>query len=411
MEKDEVLIKKAASGKLGLHKIQDFVDTDKAVEIRRKAIERLTKTKLEHLAKHSISLGAVTNRNIDNPIGAIQVPVGIAGPLRINGEYAKGEFYIPLATTEGALVASFNRGATAISESGGCTVRIVKEGMSRAPVFKLRNIQDSVKFRDWVNQHFYKFQQIMGEESKFLKLNEIQPFIIGKRVFLRFVCDPSDAMGMNMITIGVNKVIDFIEKEYPSAKAISVTGNLCTDKKTSAMNFILGRGKTVSAEVKIPEKIVKEKLKTTSKNIAEVCYSKNYIGSARAATLGGFNAHVANGVAAIFIACGQDPAQIMNSAMAITTAEAEGDGAYFSILMPSLEVGTVGGGTSIATQREALEILGCYGAGTPPGTNAKKFAEIVCANALAGEISLLSALAAGHLARAHAYLGRGKALK
>lgn len=411
MEKDELLIRKLVSGKLDFHKVQNFVDSEKAVEIRRKAIERLTRTKLENLAKHSISLGSMTNRNIDNPIGAIQVPVGIAGPLKIRGEYAKGEFYIPLATTEGALVASFNRGASAISESGGCTVRIIKEGMTRAPVFKLRDIEDSLNFRDWVNKNFYRFQQIMGEESEFLKLNEVQPFIVGKRVFLRFVCDPSDAMGMNMITIGVNKIIDFIGRKYPSAKAIAVTGNLCSDKKTSAINLILGRGKTVTAEVKIPERVVKKKLKTTSKEIAEVCYSKNYIGSARAGSIGGFNAHVANGVAAIFIACGQDPAQIMNSAMAITTAEAEKDGAYFSILMPSLEVGTIGGGTSLPAQKEALGILGCYGAGKPPGSNAKKFAEIVCTTALAGEISLLAALAAGHLARAHAHLGRGKALK
>jgi len=401
------LVRKLVKGKIGFHDVQKLTSPGEAVEVRRKALEELTKAKLEHIGKYSIDLGFATNRNIDNPIGVTQIPLGIAGPARINGEYAKGSFYVPLATTEGALVASVNRGMRAISESGGCSVRIVHEGMTRAPLFKVRNVSEAVKLKDWTNSNFYKLKELM-EEDKFLKLKEVQPFITGRHVFLRFVCDTSDAMGMNMITIGLQRVVEFIEKENRGTRCIALSGNMCTDKKPSAANFILGRGRSVTADVAIPKKVVDKVLKTTPKKIVEVNYGKNFIGSARAGVLGGFNAHVANPIAALYIACGQDPAQIMNSAMAITSAEEEGDGVYFSIFMPSIESGALGGGMNLPTQKEALQILGCYGPGEPAGNNARKFSEIACATALAGEISLISALAAGQLARAHDRLGRGK---
>jgi hydroxymethylglutaryl-CoA reductase (NADPH) len=401
------LVKKLVKGKIGFHDVQKFTSPAEAVDIRRSALEQLTKTKLEHMGKYSIDLGTATNRNIDNPIGITQIPLGIAGPLKVNGEYARGSFYIPLATTEGALVASINRGARAITASGGCSVRILYEGMTRAPLFKVRNLAEAVKFRDWVNSNFYKLKELM-EQDRFLKLKMVQPFIVGRHVFLRFVCDTGDAMGMNMITIGLEMVVEFIEKENKGVKCIALSGNMCTDKKPSAANFILGRGRSVSADVAIPKNIVARILKTTPKKIVEVNYGKNFIGSARAGALGGFNAHVANPITALYIACGQDPAQIMNSAMAITSAEEEGGGVYLSILMPSIESGVLGGGMNLPTQREALQIMECYGPGNPPGSNARKFAEIACATALAGEVSLISALAAGHLARAHDRLGRGK---
>lgn len=401
------LVKKVIGRKIGLHDIQKFTDSGKAVGVRRQAVEELTKTRLDNIGKYSIDLGFATNRNIDNPIGITQIPLGIAGPVRVKGEYANGEFYVPLATTEGALVASVNRGMRAITLSGGCTVKILHEGMTRAPLFKARNVSDAVKFRDWANSNFYKLKELM-EQDKFLKLKEVQPFVAGRHVFLRFVCDTSDAMGMNMITIGLEKVVEFIEKENNEVRCIALSGNMCTDKKPSAVNFILGRGRSVTADLVIPKKIMKEELKTTPEKVVEVNYGKNFIGSARAGVLGGFNAQVANPIAALYIATGQDPAQIMNSAMAITSVEMEGDDAYFSILMPSIESGALGGGMNLPTQKEALQIMQCYGPGNPAGSNARKFVEIACATALAGEISLISALAAGHLAKAHDRLGRGK---
>ena len=401
------LVKKLVKGKISFHDVQNFTSAAEAVEVRRAALEQLTKTKLEHTGKYTIDLGMATNRNIDNPIGVAQIPVGIAGPLKINGEYAKGSFYVPLATTEGALVASVSRGMRAMTASGGCDVRILQEGMTRAPLFKVKNLSEAVKLRDWVNTNFYKLKELM-EQDRFLKLKMVQPFIVGRHVFLRFVCDTGDAMGMNMITIGLERVVEFVERENKGARCIALSGNMCTDKKPSAANFILGRGRSVSADVVIPKAVVAKVLKTTPKKIVETNYGKNFIGSARAGVLGGFNAHVANPIAALYIACGQDPAQIMNSAMAITSAEEEGNGVYFSILMPSIESGALGGGMNLPTQKEALQVMGCYGPGNPPGSNARKFAEIACATALAGEVSLISALAAGHLARAHDRLGRGK---
>ncbi|NYZ76524.1 hydroxymethylglutaryl-CoA reductase (NADPH) [Candidatus Micrarchaeota archaeon] len=401
------LVKKVVRGEVEFHDVQKFTDAGNAVEVRRRALEELTKAKLEHMGKYSIDLGFATNRNIDNPIGVTQVPVGVAGPVKVNGEYANGEFYVPLATTEGALVASVNRGMRAITLSGGCDVRVLHEGMTRAPLFKVTNVSEAVKFRDWANTNFYKLKELM-EQDKFLKLKEVQPFIAGRHVFLRFVCDTSDAMGMNMITIGLERVVEFIEKENKDARCIALSGNMCTDKKPSAVNFILGRGRSVTADVVIPKKIAKEILKTTAEKMVEVNYGKNFIGSAMAGVLGGFNAHVANPIAALYIACGQDPAQIMNSAMAITSVEGEGEDAYFSIFMPSVESGALGGGMNLPTQKEALQIMGCYGPGNPAGSNARKFVEIACATALAGEVSLISALAAGHLAKAHDRLGRGK---
>jgi len=403
----EEIVNKVVKGKVSFHDVQKLTSPGEAVEVRRKALEQLTKTKTEHIGKYSIDLGFATNRNIDNPIGVTQVPLGVAGPVKINGEYAKGDFYVPLATTEGALVASVNRGMNAITASGGCSVRIVHEGMTRAPLFKVKNVSEAVKFTDWANANFYKLKELM-EQDKFLKLKEVQPFIVGRHVFLRFVCDTSDAMGMNMITIGLQKVVEFVESENKGVRCLALSGNMCTDKKPSAVNFVLGRGRSVTADVAIPEEVVSKILKTTPKKIVEVNYGKNFIGSARAGVLGGFNAHVANPIAALYIACGQDPAQIMNSAMAITSAEEEGKGVYFSILMPSIESGALGGGMNLPTQKEALQIIGCYGPGNPSGNNARKFAEVACATALAGEISLISALAAGDLARAHDRLGRGK---
>ena len=401
------LVKKVVKGEVGFHDVQKFTDADKAVAVRREALEQLTNSKLEHIGKYSIDLGFATNRNIDNPIGVTQIPVGVAGPVKVKGEYAKGEFYVPLATTEGALVASVNRGMRAITLSGGCDVRVLHEGMTRAPLFKVRNVSEAVKFRDWANTNFYKLKELM-EQDRFLKLKEVQSFITGRHVFLRFVCDTSDAMGMNMITIGLERVVEFIEKENKDTRCIALSGNMCTDKKPSAVNLILGRGRSVTADVVIPKKIAKDVLKTTSEKMVEVNYGKNFIGSARAGVLGGFNAHVANPIAALYIACGQDPAEIMNSAMAITSVEKEGEDAYFSIFMPSIESGALGGGMNLPTQKEALQVMGCYGPGNPAGSNARKFVEIACATALAGEVSLISALAAGHLAKAHDRLGRGK---
>jgi hydroxymethylglutaryl-CoA reductase (NADPH) len=242
--------------------------------------------------------------------------------------------------------------------------------------------------------------------TKHGKLRGVKPYIVGNNLYLRFEFETGDAMGMNMVTIASEEIMKVIEEHFPDVKYLALSGNLCVDKKPNAMNFINGRGKTVIAEAIIPREIVEKKLKTTPELIAEVNYRKNLVGSAQAGSYG-FNAHFANIVGAIFLATGQDEAQITEGSHGITLAEVtpEGD-LYISVTMPSLEIGTVGGGTRVATQREALSIMGVAGGGDPPGANAKKFAEIIAGAVLAGELSLLAAIAAKHLAKAHKELGR-----
>ena len=406
MDFNEVL-DKLTKGEIKLYEVEQHVgDVNKAAEIRRAFLEKITGVQLKNIGYFSMDLNITAKRNIENPIGVGQIPMGIAGPLKVKGDYADGEYYIPLCTTEGALVASVNRGCSAITESGGAKAKIIRDYMARAPLFITPSIEHAHKLVQWVQEHRKEIEEVFNSVDPFVKLIDVQPWIVGRNVWLRFTANTYDAMGMNGVTLACDKTGRFIEENVKFAKMISLSGNLCVDKKPSAINWILGRGKTVVAEATIKREIVADKLKTTPEDVAEVCLRKNWLGSGLAHAYG-LNAHVANIVAAIFIATGQDCAQVVESSMAITTAEVtpEGD-LYISITMPSLEVGTVGGGTGLPTQREALALMSCAGPGNPPGSNAKKFAEIVAAACLAGELSLLSALAAGHLAQAHARLGR-----
>jgi hydroxymethylglutaryl-CoA reductase (NADPH) len=232
-------------------------------------------------------------------------------------------------------------------------------------------------------------------------------FVTGTTVHVRLEFDPKDAMGMNMVTIASERIAGLIE-EKTGAHLIALSGNLCTDKKPAAVNGLLGRGRTVVAGVRLPGDLVSEVFKTDARTLAEVNYRKNLVGSARAGSLG-FNAHAANVIAAIFIACGQDAAHVVEGSGTFTTVEVQEGGVYVSVTIPALQLGTIGGGTGLDTQRECLALLGVAGGGMPPGSNAAKFAEIAGCAVLAGELSLLGALGAGHLARAHRTLGRGKA--
>ena len=401
---DRELLEKVKRHEVSFHKIDKTLDVNASIELRRTAVSELTGTQLNHISNYSIDVENVTKRNIENMIGVIQVPLGIAGPLCVNGEYAKGEYYIPLATTEGALVASTDRGSSVITVSGGANVRIFKDGMTRAPVFRTKDIIGAKGLVDWVNDNFGRLKQKAEETTRFGELLSINAFTAGRNVFLRFSYDTKDAMGMNMVTIATDAAIDLILSENDT-ELVALSSNMCSDKKPAAINAILGRGKTVSADVLIAKEVISEKLKTTPEKMAEVNYRKNLLGSALAGSIG-YNAHAANIAAAMFIACGQDAAHVVEASNAITTMELTDDGLYCSVTFPSLNVGTVGGGTRIGTQMECLNILGVAGAGEPPGTNSRKLAEIIAAAVLAGEISLVGALAARHLAKAHAELGR-----
>lgn len=406
MDYNEVL-DKLLKREIKLYEVESLVgDVNKAAEIRRLFLEETLGVELKNIGYYSMDLNVTAKRNIESPIGVGQIPMGIAGPLKVKGDYADGEYYIPLCTTEGALVASVNRGCSAITESGGARAKIIRDYMARAPLFITPSVEHAHKLVQWVREHRKEIEEVFNSVDPYVKLMDVQPWIVGRNVWLRFTANTFDAMGMNGVTLACDRTGRFIEESVKFARMVSLSGNLCTDKKPSAINWLLGRGKTVVAEAVIKREVVMEKLKTTPEDAADVCIRKNLLGSGLAHAYG-LNAHVANIVAAIFIATGQDCAQVVESSMAITTAEVTSEGdLYVSVTLPSLEVGTVGGGTGLPTQREALAIMGCAGPGNPPGSNAKKFAEIVAAACLAGEVSLLSALAAGHLAQAHARLGR-----
>ena len=410
-ERIEEVVEALVSGRLRMHEAERVLGNANAAALaRRLALERMRGVGLSSIGSTILDFEELVGRNIENPIGAVQIPVGVAGPLRVLGEYARGDYYVPLATTEGALVASVNRGAKAVTMAGGARARVVRDGMARAPLLWTPSLLEALRLVEWVRENMEAVRRAAESTTRHGRLVEVQPFIAGNMVWLRMVYTTGDAMGMNMATIASDAAVRFILENYPGeARLVAISGNMCTDKKPAATNLLLGRGKTVVAEALIPREVVEKVLKTTPEEIDYVNRAKNLLGSARASSLGGFNAHAANIVAAIFLATGQDAAQVVESSAAYTWTETRSEGLYISVTMPSLEIGTVGGGTRLPTQREALSLLGVAGGGNPPGTNAKKFAEIIAATVLAGELNLLAALAANELARAHQRLGRGGA--
>jgi len=405
IKKEDVIYTQLKNGSLKLHELDKELPPLDAIRARREFIEKETGTLLENLGIFSIDIERVVKRNCENMIGTVQVPVGVAGPILVQGEYAQGSYYLPLATTEGALVASVNRGCSAITRAGGAQVRILHDGMTRAPVFAADSIVHAKLVADWVAAHYDELRAAAESTTSHGKMSEIVTYIAGTSVFVRIEFDTKDAMGMNMVTIASAKVAELIE-QGTGARLVALSGNMCTDKKPAAINGILGRGRSVVAGVALSHDFISKILKTDAKNLFEVNYRKNLVGSARAGSMG-FNAHAANVVAAMFIACGQDAAHSIDGSTCITTVDLTDSGVYIAVTLPSLPIGTVGGGTGLETQQECLRILGVAGSGNPPGTNAKKLGEIVGAGVLAGEISLLGALAAQHLARAHQQLGRG----
>ncbi len=377
-------------------KLRGYTHSD--VDARRKAAEEFTGTSLESVSKYCFD-SEKASKNIENMIGATQIPLGYAGPINIEGDYAKGRFLVPLATTEGALIASISRGMSVTDSGGGIRVKVFKDAMTRAPVFKVKDIAHSVKVMEWVESNMDILEEAVKKTTSHGKLLEIDPYPGGRNLYLRFVFSTGDAMGMNMATIATEAACRVIE-EHTGAQLISVSGNMCSDKKPAAINVIKGRGKTVVAEALVPKEIVEKRLRATVDSIVELNYRKNLMGSALAGTLGA-NAHAANMAAALYIATGQDPAQVVGASMTYVSCENVDGDLYISVRTPAIEIGTVGGGTSLPCQTEALKMIGCHGEG-----KAKKFAEIVASTILAGELSTLAAQAAGHLSSAHSVLGR-----
>ncbi|SFG49148.1 3-hydroxy-3-methylglutaryl-coenzyme A reductase [Halopelagius inordinatus] len=397
------LAERVRDGELRLHELEEHADADTAAAARRILVEDASGASLDSVGDYAFP-AEDADANIENMVGAVQVPLGVAGPVRVDGGELDGERYLPLATTEGALLASVNRGCSVLNAAGGASARVLKSGMTRAPVFRVADVVEAEALVEWVRDNRDALAEAAESTTSHGELREVTPYVVGNSVYLRFRYDTKDAMGMNMATIATEAACDVVEAET-EAELVALSGNLCSDKKPAAINAVEGRGRTVSADVRIPREVVEDRLHTTPEAVAELNTRKNLVGSAKAASLG-FNAHVANVVAAMFLATGQDAAQVVEGANAITTAEVREDGLYVSVSLASLEVGTVGGGTKLPTQAEGLDVLGLRGGGDPPGSNADALAESIAVGSLAGELSLLSALASRHLSSAHSDLGR-----
>jgi len=341
--------------------------------------------------------------NIENYIGMSMVPTGVIGPFKINGTDAQGDFYIPLATSEGALVASYHRGAKACSLAGGVTVRCVKEGVQRSPGFKFNNLQELGQFVAWVVQREEVFRQITKKHSRFAQLKNMKTNIEGNHLILSFEFETGDAAGQNMVTICTSQICKYIVRNAPvKPQSWYLESNYSGDKKATALSFTNVRGKKVTAEVVLPANIVQEVLKSSPKAIVDY-WQTSTMAVVQSGAIG-MQGHFANGLTALFMATGQDVACVAEAATGVNRMELTNDGSlYVSVTLPNLVVGTVGGGTSLPTQRECLELMDCYGAG-----KARKFAEICAAVVIAGEISIAAAMSAHHFAAAHQNLGRKK---
>ncbi|KAL9445664.1 hypothetical protein AB3S75_013532 [Citrus x aurantiifolia] len=400
---DEDVVQSVIDGSIPSYALESKLgDCRRAAAIRREALQKMTGRSLQGLPLDGFDYDSILGQCCEMPVGYVQIPVGIAGPLLLDGF----EYSVPMATTEGCLVASTNRGCKAIYASGGAASMLLRDGMTRAPIVRFASAMRASELKFFLEDpnNFETLAVVFNRSSRFARLQHIQCSIAGKNLYIRFCCTTGDAMGMNMVSKGVQNVLDFLQNDFPDMDVIGISGNFCSDKKPAAVNWIEGRGKSVVCEATIKEEVVTKVLKTNVATLVELNTLKNLAGSAVAGALGGFNAHAANIVSAIFIATGQDPAQNVESSHCITMMEAINDGKdlHISVTMPSIEVGTVGGGTQLASQSACLNLLGVKGASKEsPGSNSRLLATIVAGSVLAGELSLMAAIAAGQLVKSH----------
>jgi hydroxymethylglutaryl-CoA reductase (NADPH) len=346
---------------------------------------------------------AVYERNIENYIGTVRMPLGLAGPLRVNGLFARGDYYLPLATTEAALVASYHRGACLLSMAGGCSAMLLAEGVSRAPGFAFPTARQAGLFVAWVVENMESIRLAAEATTRHGSLSDLRITIEGNHVYLLLEFQTGDASGQNMATIACEAACARIVELSPlKPDYFFVEANMSGDKKASAQSFMSVRGKKVTAEAIIPAEMVEQMLHTTPQRMSDY-WRMSAMGGVMSGTIG-VQGHYANGLAALFVACGQDVACIAESAVGVTRLEVRQSGAlYATVTLPNLMVGTVGGGTALPTQRACLELMGLSGEG-----KARALAEVCAGLALAGELSIVGALAAGEFTRAHKKLARGK---
>ncbi len=376
--------------------------TPAAAAARRAFLREHTGVALEHVSRGSFD-PAILPGNIEHFVGVAQVPIGIAGPLLVDGEHAQGEFYVPLATSEGTLVASYNRGMKMLYEAGGVKTTILDDAMQRAPAFMFESAREARAFGEWLSEHFGEIKQAAESTTRSGRLRGVEQYSASRILFTRFDYTTGDAAGQNLTSKATAVACAWITANYAGITNFYLESNFATDKKSSQVNILHTRGKRVVAEATIPGALIEAHMHTSGERLFRARQVSN---------LGGFmsgvnnnGAHSANGIAALFIATGQDAANVAESSAALGFSELLPNGDYYaSITIPSLIVATYGGGTGLATQRECLELIDCYGAG-----KVRKLAEIVAATVLCGELSLGSAIVAEEWVKAHDQLGRNRA--
>jgi hydroxymethylglutaryl-CoA reductase (NADPH) len=375
--------------------------TREAAEARRAFLRERTGASLEHVSSYSFD-PAVLPGNVEHFTGVAQVPIGIAGPLRVNGEHARGDFYVPLATAEGTLVASYNRGMKLLREAGGVTVTVMDDRMQRAPSFVFPSAREARAFGEWLQAHFDEVKAAAEATTRSGRLQDIEQYSASRILYTRFNYTTGDAAGQNMTGKATQAACQWILEHHPGIERYFLESNFATDKKSSQVNILRTRGKRVVAEATIPDALFRRIMHSSS----DLMYRARQVSN-----LGGFmsgvnnnGAHSANGITALFIATGQDVANVAESSAALTYVELRENGDYYySVTIPSLIVATYGGGTGLPTQRECLELLGCAGQG-----QVRKLAEIVAATVLCGELSLGSAIVAEEWVRSHDLYGRNR---
>jgi hydroxymethylglutaryl-CoA reductase (NADPH) len=389
----------ATNGRIPRDRENDY--TREQAQTRRAFAEERTGASLEHVSSYSFDPG-ILRGNVENFVGVAQVPIGLAGPLVVNGEHAQGEFYVPLATAEGTLVASYNRGMRLLREAGGVTTTILDDAMQRAPAFLFPSAREARDFRGWLVENFDEIKRIAESTTRSGKLRNIEQYSASRMLFTRFNYTTGDAAGQNLTGKATFAACEWIKANYPDLERYFLESNFATDKKSSQVNMLNTRGKRVVAEATLPRDLIKEIMHAD----VDVLFRARLVSN-----LGGFmsgvnnnGAHSANGITALFIATGQDVANVAESSAAFNFSEVLPNGDYYvSITIPSLIVATYGGGTALATQKECLELLGCQGTG-----KVNKFAEIVAATVLCGELSLGSAIVAEEWVKAHDLFGRNR---
>ncbi len=393
--------KKKDDGKPRIPYDKDYDHNPKMISKRRRFIEEFTGASLEHTSRYSFD-PEVTQGNIESFTGVAQVPVGFAGPLRIHGEHAKGDFIVPLATSEGTLVASYNRGMKVLNLSGGVECTVLEDRMQRAPVFIFDSAREAREFKHWVDRHFADIRAAAEDTSSVARLLEIDSFLANHFVFMRFNFSTGDAAGQNMVGRATLEACDWILENSNTVRKFYLESNLAGDKKGTQVNIMRTRGKRVVAEATIKRDVLLEEMRADTESLF-YHYNVANVG----AFLSGSNnngCHSPNALTAMFIATGQDVATVAESSAGVVFAELTPEkDLHMSLTIPSLIVATHGGGTALPTQREALEVLGCTGPG-----KVNKFAEIVAGVALAGEVSLAASISSLEWVSSHERFGRNR---